>query len=113
MNFKRVWKELEGYGEPSMMSEKLFEIYQMVVFSSAENFGDIREFVENTDENALEQAFYEIAFTPSMEEGEDAYEGEPKDRYHLYSNDFREICIMSDFQGRIWNKSKPKKKRFF
>ena len=112
MNLEKVWTELESNGEPGIDSENTMDVFNTLIFSPGNTFGEIKEFIEKTDRKTLEMDLGDIYFIPSIEAGE--YEDhEIQERYHLYSNDFREICYIGEIISTIWSQSKPKKKRFF
>ncbi|EWG08727.1 hypothetical protein [Cytobacillus firmus] len=112
MNLEKVWNELASNGEPGIYSESTMNVFNTLIFSPGNTFGEIKEFIEKTDRRTLEMALGDIYFIPSMEEG-DYEEHEIQERYHLYANDFREICYIGEIISTIWRESKPKRKRFF
>ncbi|MED4400277.1 hypothetical protein [Metabacillus fastidiosus] len=111
MDLDKFWTEMDQYGEVSIVGEDVFELMKVLIYSSAEKFGDIREFVEKVDRKTIELAIDEIQYIPTMEAGDE--EQEPHERYHLHANEFREVYQLRFFQSKLWHDAKPKKKRFF
>jgi hypothetical protein len=109
MKIENMWKNLEESTGPN---ETLMKIYRSVVFENTFSLGDIKEQFNEWSLREIKMALEALYFYGVMESDdyEDDTDGE---RHCFYDHPYREAAMSYHFESIIWNKAKPKGKKFF